>query len=539
MSAITPHTELKLLKCPLDNDNLNQLTFSSENEQFKFFNKLPSLDVDNFTYQRKDGIIRYPAHVDSILDYNYVMYRNDNYSDKWFYAFITKMEYINDNMTNISIQTDPYQTWQFNIEWKKSYVEREHVNDDSVGLHTIPEGLETGDYVCGSSSRIFEGVDTYIVVSVSDAPSEISPRLVKTYNGIFSGTEPFLFRDAQSATNFIRAMALDAKMDAIVSVYLAPQKLFTGQTLSWSIITVTRDGHSISFEVSRVPISSDSVVMQTSSSFSPLSTLNGYTPKNNKLKTYPYNYFYISNNCGTEVPFKYEDFINNTAVFKTAGCLTPSCSIRCVPIDYKKLDDSNSSTKFFHAGITVGKYPICSWSNDAYVNWLTSNSLNIGMKALGGITGIIGGAALIATGGGAMVGAGMIAGGIGMITDSAKEQYQHSLTPDQAQGNTNSGDVAFSSHKIEVSLFQMTLRSEYAKVIDDYFSMFGYKVNSMKVPNITGRKNWNYVKTLQANIEGDIPDEDMNEIKNIFNRGITLWHNPSTFLDYSQNNAIV
>ena len=77
------------------------------------------------------------------------------------------------------------------------------------------------------------------------------------------------------------------------------------------------------------------------------------------------------------------------------------------------------------------------------------------------------------------------------------------------------------------------------KIIDDYFSMFGYKVNTVKVPNTTGRTNWNYVKTIDANIIGDIPQNDLQEIKDMFNKGVTLWHNPTTFLNYSASNTIV
>ena len=69
--------------------------------------------------------------------------------------------------------------------------------------------------------------------------------------------------------------------------------------------------------------------------------------------------------------------------------------------------------------------------------------------------------------------------------------------------------------------------------------MFGYKVNDTKIPNITGRSNWNYVKTVDINITGDFPQADLQEIKDMFNAGCTFWHNPSTFLDYSQNNPIV
>lgn len=85
----------------------------------------------------------------------------------------------------------------------------------------------------------------------------------------------------------------------------------------------------------------------------------------------------------------------------------------------------------------------------------------------------------------------------------------------------------------------MSIKAEYAKIIDDYFSAFGYRVNSLKVPNITGRANWNYVKTVGCNVIGDVPQTDIEEIKSMFDRGVTIWHNAATFLDYSQNNNIV
>ena len=535
MGAITPQTEVRLIKCPIESDNRNQMTFSNATAQYNYFNSLPHLNVDNFTYQRKDSIIRYPAHIDSILEYNYVMYQNEGYSDRWFYAFITGMEYVNDNMTYITIKTDVIQTWLFDMVWKRSFVEREHVNDDTVGANTVPEQLETGEYVCNSKSSLFSGGSSYICISCSDVPDELGKRTTLYYNGIFSGTETFLFRDYQAAANFIKSMDKDDKdlASSIVAIYEAPQSLFTSG-ISWSVVTI----NGTTFEYSRIPVSSASVTLNTSSNITVPSTLDGYTPKNNKLKVAPYSYFYVSNNVGCDIPFKYEEFVNNTASFKTVGSMTPGCSIRCVPLNYKKLSDSGSSMNSFNSGITVAKYPICSWSNDTYTNWLTSNSVNLGFNAVGGLLGVVAGGVLIASGAGAGVGVPLIGGGLGLIANSAKEVYNHSLTPDQAQGNSNSGDVVFSASKIEVVAYKMSLRYEYAKIIDNYFSMFGYKVNLVKMPNITGRTNWNYVKTIGANIEGNIPENDLNEIKAIFNEGTTLWHNPSTYLDYSQNNAI-
>lgn len=547
--AITPQTDLMLIKSPLELDNLNQLTFSSASVQATYFASLPHLRVTDFTYQRKDNVIRYPAHIDSLYEYNYVMYRNNHYSSKYFYAFITRMEYINDNMTNIYIKTDTFQTWQFDLQYKESFVEREHVNDDSLGTHTVPEGIATGDYVCNSKRVLYEGdSNTTLCVMVSDMPDEISnllPIKLGTYNGIFSGCRFMIFDPTNpelSASNFLRAMDVTDMADAVVSIFIIPNSLIPSSiTYTTFDVTVThgiRTQH-IEFKGAMLPSSTGAVVMATSSDFSSPTTLNGYTPKNNKCRVYPYSYFYVSNNVGADVEFHYEDFYNSTASFKTIGAITPGCSIRCVPLNYKKLTDTSTSLNSFNAGIPVGKYPTCAWKTDLYTNWQTENQINQFMGYGAGIVGIGAGAALIATGAGAGVGIGAIAGGITSIIGAINQDYQHSLIPDHAKGNTNTGDVTFSSGNLDVIAYKMSVRNEFAKIIDDFFSAFGYKINTYKIPNITGRRNWNYVKCDGINITGDIPQEDMQEIKSLFNNGITLWHNTSTFLDYSQNNDII
>ena len=81
-----------------------------------------------------------------------------------------------------------------------------------------------------------------------------------------------------------------------------------------------------------------------------------------------------------------------------------------------------------------------------------------------------------------------------------------------------------------------TIKKQFAERIDKFFDMYGYLTNTVKIPNINNRPNWNYIKTIGSNIIGDIPQEDIQSLKNMFDNGITLWHNKNTFLDYSQNN---
>lgn len=167
MAVITPNTDIYLLKCPLELDQTNQISFASATAQQQYFMSLPKLLAEDNSYQRKDGVIRFPAQIDSILEYNYVMYKNDNYSDKWFYAFITNMEYLNDSVTAISIKTDAYQTYMFDIDFKSSFIEREHVSDDTFGLHTLDEGLSAGEYVAMDRSdfNYFNGLNDCVIVA--------------------------------------------------------------------------------------------------------------------------------------------------------------------------------------------------------------------------------------------------------------------------------------------------------------------------------------------------------------------------------------
>ena len=153
---ITPDTNIRLLKCPLKLDNKNQITFSSLANQTAYFQGLAYLSVDGSMYQRKDSSIYYPALYDDLVQYTYVMYQNTHYSNKWFYAFITGMEYLNDSVTKISIITDPFQTWQFDITFKNSFVEREMINiqDDTPGANLVPENIESGEYKVAASEDI-------------------------------------------------------------------------------------------------------------------------------------------------------------------------------------------------------------------------------------------------------------------------------------------------------------------------------------------------------------------------------------------------
>ena len=562
MAVITPQTDVYLLKVPLEIDDMNQLTFANATAQYNYFSSLPKLTVDNFTYQRKDGILRFPGSFDSLLNYNYVMYRNDAYSNKWFYAFITGMEYLNDNVTAISIKTDTWQTYQFELNFKPVLVDREHTNNDTVGANTLPEGLELGEFVCNGEVTNFgvniSGVGDWVIVvdvSMVENPGDnqtlgvtsgnVTGQYVNsTPSGLYHlilGVNQSVVVSARSIINLYDEAGLS---DAIQNVYLLPRDL-VGEV---EAITLTTQGSAPQPYQSvgvHMPKNSTGVTALGTFSYNKPTSIRGFVPKNNKLFCYPYNYLNVSNNAGTTQPYHYEDF-SGTPSFKVEGVFVASGSTKAIPQNYKNISASENAYEY---SVNGAKYPTCAWVTDAYTNWLTQNAINMehqwNKAIIGGGVEAIQNTASIGLSTGNAVGGGIAALGmyganlIGTALEQHRAKSAANLVPDQARGNVNAGDITWSKWKSQFTFIPMSVKPEVARCIDEFFSQFGYKCNRVKVPNITGRRNWNYVKTVGCYIDADIPQEDLQEIKSMFDRGITLWHNPATFADYSQNNDII
>lgn len=510
--AVTPQTELRLLKCNLNLDNNNQLTFSNTTAQYNYFNSLTHKTITDISYQRKDSYVRFPEHIDNLIEYNYVMYKNTNYSNKWFYAYVIKMEYENDNCTRVYIKTDVWQTWQFNLTFMKSFVEREHVNNDTLGLHTVPEQLETGEYIVNSHLSDSYNNTTTLVYGTNYRADNLTPTFGNVYNGLPSAVT-YYHRDQMggglgSIAYDLDKLAQAGHIEDVKSMFIVPQWLLPSQTSGE--VSGSDDPKTFDLGISRI------------------STLNGYTPKNKKLLTHPFSYILLTNGSGDSAVYKQELWSlnkSNEMVLRVYGVLCPGCSIRAYPVNY------NGDGLGVDYGLTLGKFPEINWATDQYTNWLTQNSVNLGIG--------VASSALSLGVGVATANPIAIAGGINAVAQTLGQVQQASFMPAQIKGSANAGDVNYTIGANRYHAYRMTIKAEYAEIIDNYFTMYGYKVNALKTPNITGRSNWNYVKMINPNIEGYIPQEDLEEIKSLFSNGITLWHTTTHFLDYSQNNSII
>ena len=562
-------SKVYLMTVPLEDDMKNTLYFASASAQQSYFQGVIGKTYTNVSYQSETRTFRCRDEIDTIRQYNYIMWQNPAFSNKWFYGFITKMEFVSTGMTDVFFEVDPLQTYMFDITIKPSFVEREHTNNDTIGVNTYPEDLELGEMVCNGSVQNFGGVGNYCcVVEVAQVENtgdgstlsyewddgSNSRTVTPPLNDSYRGTTPLIAYLSSSSVTLgeIRKLYdLAGLGDAIVNVYMIPESL-VGNTHTISMYAQSGN-HTMSVYHIPIPDRKDGIYELGTSTFSRPGNLNTYVPRNQKLLTYPFNYFTISNNAGTSQPFRYEDF--STVSFKIEGTFGVGGSIKAIPLNYRGISSGQNALDY---SINGPKYPVCSWKSDSYTNWLTQNSVNMGMQwgreilgagvdivgsaVRGGIAGSLAGGIGTVPGALAGAGVGVYTGAVSLI-NTAREQFQAktkaNMVADQVHGNTGAGDFLWAKYRSPFTFTPMSIKAEIARICDDWFDVFGYQVNRLKVPLTNHRANWWYTKTINANIVGNVPNDEMNKIKGAYNSGLTFWKNPSNFLNYSVSNGII
>lgn len=542
----------------LDNSYSNVLNYTEE-QMLNLLRDENNLVYENDTYsfiRENENQINVKASYQTCLGANYLAFQNTNYGGKWFFAFITDVKYNAEASTIVTFEVDVFSTWFNNLTVKPCFIEREHVNDDTAGKHTIPEGLETGDYI-GTVGGYLESADDddYIIFQVVTQPTgdptagDYSGPNTQ-YGAIYSGTEFRIF-DVTNAGRFIRYMDEIGKKDYIVNIFM-----YSGVIEDDGLVyTITNHGV-IVCEYSLVKTGTSALWEQDIDVYgSKPSSLGAYTPKNKKLLTYPYTYFIVNNNGGTTKVYKWEDFeiIDPTeSAIKFSRVSTPAVggSVMFYPWNYKTGTNYASELNYTE-GFVGAKFPTCSWSSDGYINWLTQTAVNredtfkkdVGGTILGAgmtVLGLTTGFAPLTMMGATAVASG-VADTIGDIKENVKAKEQHQIAPMELNGNASAGDVMYAFTRCKPRATILHIKEEYARIIDDFFSRFGYQVNIVKTPNITGRRYWNYVKIGSGEDigNGTIPNKYKDGLNRIFRSGTTIWHSHENIGNFNLTNDII
>lgn len=567
---IAPNSTIELFKnLKLDNSYANTMWFANASAQNTFFVNHRFTQLNNYSYQRKDiGVIRVEGAVSSLYDVNYLRFKNTSFENKWFYAFVTRVEYVNNATVNMYYAIDVIQTYMFDWQLQQCLVERQHSTTDVAGDNLIPEGLELGDYIIDYHSTLwaFEyysyliavGCDStwFNTISSSTTPKYCTRSMhVGKTNGLYSGVGFFIIDpiDSTSLGYLLDRLNTDHMIDAITSITMIPTTFGFGSDPIATTVTVTK----------------------------PVVLAEQYAPVNKKLLTYPYCYFDVYNDQCEHQEFRYELFSGSSFIFDRYSIISSTPEAIIYPRNY------NNTTKNPDYSLSVSGFPQISYYNDAYKAWQALNydqmavsreiaaqqnqfnqqGIDIAQRQLGTNTALnaisSGASALGSILQGNLLGA--VSGGVGVassVLNASYESQKNDLSRERSEydvyalqlrqsaeesrakklANTPHAGSSSTAVATETKGFYcnyISIRKQYAERIDKYFTMFGYAQNIVAVPNIHARQYFTYVKTTGSCVSGSIPQDDRETIDTIFDRGIRFWTNYDYFENYTVNNAII
>lgn len=591
MSYITPSSYIYVLEgVPFDETYQHSIYFANTTAQYNYFSSKIKYSFSAQSYQRvKRGYCRVQQKADRMYGCNYMMFQNTNYGSKWFYAFILDVEYINDNVSEIHYEIDVLQSWMFRpasgstepdseFQFNKCFVEREHTVTDNLWEHTVPEGLEIGDYVLEEvvdEEDVFAsggqpGQNGICIMTASGWEHPLNPdpgqieKLSGDYvDGVYCGSAvQYLGTDKYYINRYLSHLTQAGQDESIVAIFMCPNVFFT----------MSNDG-----------------LVETHNITKPSQYVGTYEVKNKKLLNSPYQHLLID--VGTDAAIYEWEYFSTAFAYATIaikGTVLENAKYMVYPQWYKRVEHN------YNEGIIATAGAQCGYSIDSYKAWYAQNQYVLSAQekimsrnltnsvaqalvagtaqalvgteyqpgtpgssatmytTVAGQSGTVNAGTISSPGtpggiavnpvnvGSAMINAGRDIANAGVQYYNAKDMLSATKSAAMVKPNCPRGSSVNSLYmSIGINkprFYNQHIRQEYAEIIDGYFDRYGYAVHTFKVPTLNNRPNWTFVKTVDCTIRGNIPNDDSTKICKIMNTGITFWTNGNNVGNYTLNN---
>lgn len=590
-----PDTEIRFLSvAQCDVTYKNVLSFSDVSTETSFYQGCtvktitgarPTRDLGDRGTFLVDGV------PEEYLQCNMVMFRNLSLSNKWYYAFISYPRINTSGGTLIDWVLDVWRTFYWEWSLGQTLVLREHVNNDNIGDWLYPENVETGEFVSDLSQFLNDEQDwtPYLVIGYSFSPEEDSedkdldkkqaftifqtidglidavnpqwliPGCNPTFaggarvHGIYQGTKYLalpmsgITADINTVNERITALVKNGQVERVQMLVNVPY---------WLVQSYAHDN----FDDPGYPDNTDAKTVTGIEVASPTS-FGGYVPKNKKLFTQQFNYLLISNSVGGTEEFGYEYFANNTATFDEIGQLSQTPTIKLLPKNFKGVANAYGYALDLR-GFPQSSISYSSWANQQNLLGDTYAKVKLANDSVQNVTGAVSQVAgTVSNVAGAVGGldfasptswveaGGQLVSGVsdavgGAVNTGAnylmdiQQAQAHYREPQVTRGVATPG-IMFAKNAMRFTIYKMQVQPQFARVIDRFFDACGYAIHQFKQPNLTGRKNWNFLHLSEPVIKGNLPISAKQTLVAIFSSGVRIWHNPATWCDYTQDNSIV
>lgn len=500
---------------PFDNSYKHTVLFGTETAQHDYFyskraGKLPIYSKVSYV---QPGEIMVEGAADDFFSINYMMYQNTAFGSKWFYAFVNRSEYVANKTTRIFFEIDVMQTYHFDYKIMPSFVEREHSDTDKIGENTIDERLDFGEEIKQvDSDPVFVDLTSQKVVLMTSEPIRGSdeqpiPEPPHIFGGVYTGLYAYV-TNLSGANEIIKELS---DPTALAIVYQYPSIA----NAEGALLPDPEFPQLHRFEVERP------------------ASIDGYIPRNNKLYCFPYVRTTVLSSDGQNEDFRFEWFADDEgcARFLVAAVGIPEAQAVIMPMSYRGAPAGGDVSSM----IVLKNFPQCAWVSDVYKAYLAHHASATGISVVSDVINIVSGT---------MTGnAAAAVGGVAGIANTVAQLRDIKSLPNTVQGHASGTNIMQALGQVGFKIYRRTIKAEFAKIIDDYFTMFGYATRRVKIPNRAARRRWSFVKTQDCHVDNadyrGLPADDMRKIESIYDQGVTFWMNANDVGDYSRDNGPV
>ena len=522
--AESPQTILELYQTKYTDTSYKKVVNPVGNLTFRDFLStygIPKI-FTNMQYIRHGGFVDVDMKFEDTEYYNYVAYNNGEGAG-YEYAFILNREFLNFNCTRLYLQHD---VWANNIDkfktlTQKVYTIRRHVDNtqvkDTVGYsEDIPLTFHyTGEYKATSTQII-------VCLCYSRASSETSFNNVKApcmpydpMNYIFftydsnlnkNDTEESSFSDVLNMLDsvyIVGAYMFKSSLDITVGEMITPRfKAGEGGTLKGFKLSSTLNGL-----FTNIIFNLDSVLKESmlyNSQFTKYYITDGISKKQLRREI-------VGNGNSPTLVLDETYFIDNSGIY------------RRVEIPQGALTSPNSSNNFISSiGFKLPSY-VDNVERADQKNQIAMLTKVAGALIGGGLSG-----ASVGSIAGNVAGAGISSLGQSSINimDAQENWYSFNDYGDftATLSKTNQMGLPY------ILEYQGT--DEQKQLLFDKWNAEGYIVNKILPLTIRSRKYYDYIKTKDLCLNITAPSDEVTQLNEIFNRGVTIWHYTGVGIKY-------
>lgn len=593
---IAPNSTIRLCNdVPFDSSYEHTLYFANSAQQLTYFTSKTKYTLERNYYVRKGrGALKVKLPIGSCIDCNYMIFKNTSYENKWFYAFVTDAEYVNNETTLIRFEIDYVQTYLFDIDYtKQQFIERMTAPTDEIGDNLVPEGLETGEYITRHREITNKLANMVYVIAttnpklpiVDQATPDTAGGLV--YNGIYSGLVYEIYDDVEDLGLRIYRYNNLLSAKRIVGVFMMPAE-FAENYLD-VIGNIPEDITDMSNRIVSENMSIHDYQLPSALINNYLGRYD-YEPRNKKLLTAPYSMIHVSNTEGDYADYGREYFQNKNSITFGIGCTMGMPPVACaIPKNYKGPYDYN-----FNEMLIMSHFPQCSYNSDTFKAYLAQIALPALASGITPLLGFgVGGLSAPAFDPNPAANASFVPPTPPTFSPEGSAAYSRMLNPPnvpllgtthntvsqwetepaqsvipeqfsnstfipsskliggvlaagvgrlthprQAQGQTTY-DIMSALGRKDFCFEHKCITEEFARIIDDYFDRFGYAYHRLGTLSFRNRPEWTFIQTRACDIHGNFPQNVAKHLDAILNKGITFWVDARHVADYSYNNSPV